>query len=218
MLKQTNYPHIRPELAEYLKSNIFPMYDNCDPAHRIEHINNVIKRSLEFAAAVKNIDPEIVLVAAAYHDIGCAEDRKKHEQISAYVVRNDISLRKFFTKSQIDIIANTVANHRSSAKHERMSVYDEIISAADKPTNISIVVERLWQYRIPMLKNMNLDKIIDDAYEYLCEKYNSGGFDPKGAIFLKNDPTYTSLLKQIGKLCANKATFGAAFRNAALAA
>lgn len=48
MQKQTNEMFVTPELMEYIRTNVFPVYAKNDQAHQMEHIEYVIRRSLLF--------------------------------------------------------------------------------------------------------------------------------------------------------------------------
>lgn len=47
---------IKKNLLQYVEQKIFPIYENNDSGHGINHIKYVIKRSFEFANQFENID------------------------------------------------------------------------------------------------------------------------------------------------------------------
>ena len=61
---------INEDLKKYIEENVFPEYSKNEPAHNIEHIKYVIRRSFKFADTVPNINYNMVYTIAAYHDIG----------------------------------------------------------------------------------------------------------------------------------------------------
>ena len=81
--------NIRNELKEYIESDIFEEYNLNEKGHGIDHIKYVIRRSLEFARTIENINYEMVYVIAAYHDIGHYIDAKNHEIVSAKMLSED---------------------------------------------------------------------------------------------------------------------------------
>ncbi|MEI6054208.1 MAG: phosphohydrolase, partial [Candidatus Saccharibacteria bacterium] len=58
------------DLLEYLKINIFPLYNNNDNGHNLTHLNDVLDRSLKLAPEY-DLDHNMAYTIAAYHDCGC---------------------------------------------------------------------------------------------------------------------------------------------------
>lgn len=79
----------------YIKENIFPIYSKNDKGHNMEHINQVISRSLEFSKSY-NVDDKLCYIAAAYHDLGHHIDKDTHEKISSDMFLSDEFMREFF--------------------------------------------------------------------------------------------------------------------------
>lgn len=113
---------INKDLINYVKSNVFPEYSKNEPAHNINHIKYVIKRSIKFANTIPNINYNIVYAVAAYHDIGHYIDSKKHEIISAEKMFKDENLKKFFSDEELKIIKEAIEDHRASCNHEPRSI------------------------------------------------------------------------------------------------
>lgn len=74
---------LNEQLTEYVENKIFPIYDKNDAGHGIEHIEYVIRRSLEFARQFDHIDLNMVYVIAAFHDLAHHIDKDNHEVLSA---------------------------------------------------------------------------------------------------------------------------------------
>ncbi len=71
----SSFPEIRPEIAEYVIDEIIPRYAAFDPAHREDHAWDVIENSMNLYRRAPEevrgvLDPEIIFVAAACHDLG----------------------------------------------------------------------------------------------------------------------------------------------------
>lgn len=60
---------IDKEIKQYIEDKIFPIQENNESGHGIEHIKYVIKRSLEFAKQFENMNINMIYVIAAFHDI-----------------------------------------------------------------------------------------------------------------------------------------------------
>ena len=83
------------DLVKYIKNNIFPLYKKHDKGHDIDHLNEVISRSLEFAKNY-SVDLDMVYTIAAYHDVGLSKGRENHEQESSKFLKNDKNLLRWF--------------------------------------------------------------------------------------------------------------------------
>lgn len=99
-----NKSNITLQLVNYVEKNIFPQYDLNEASHRINHILNVINKSLNIS---KNytVNLNIVYIIAAYHDIGHHIDKDNHEKISAQMMMEDEQFENF-KKELIDLLNN----------------------------------------------------------------------------------------------------------------
>ena len=94
------------DLINYVESNIMPQYVNNNyGGHGWEHIQDVINRSFELMEKFTlDINPNMVYVIAAYHDIGYRQDPDNHEQVSSEMFLQDKNIHKFFNEEEIKII------------------------------------------------------------------------------------------------------------------
>ena len=166
---------VNPDLREYVTGNIIPRYNKFDAGHATSHVNMVIARALRLAC-LYDVNPDMVFTAAAYHDLGIAEDRKTHNIISARIIREDAALRQWFSPEQIDIIADAAEDHRASLGYEPRTIYGKITAEADRLIFPDMVVERCIQYG--RAKHPELDK--EGQWErvaaHLKEKYVRNGY------------------------------------------
>lgn len=196
---------MRKELKEYVEKNILPEYEKNDEGHRIEHIEDVMKRSLKFASMFSDINEEMVYIIASYHDIGCHIDRKNHEKVSADVLRNDNALKGFFSDDEIEVMAEAVEDHRSSLEYEPRSIYGKIVSFADRRTNVDEALRSTYTYRLKHFPNSTLDEIIEVSREHLIEKFGENGYEREKMYF--EDEEYIKYLDDITKLANDKEAF-----------
>ena len=56
-------------LKEFIRTEILPQYAAFDKAHREDHARMVIEQSLELARH-NDVDEDMVLAIAAYHELG----------------------------------------------------------------------------------------------------------------------------------------------------
>ena len=166
---------VNPDLREYIATNIIPRYSKFDQGHAVSHVTKVIERALGLACRY-DVNPDMVYTAAAYHDLGIAEDRKTHNIISARMIREDSALSQWFTPEQIDIIADAAEDHRASLGYEPRTIYGKITAEADRLIFPDMVVERCIQYG--RAKHPDLDKEAqwERVAAHLEEKYGRNGY------------------------------------------
>jgi uncharacterized protein len=166
---------VSPDLRDYIATNIIPRYSKFDQGHAVSHVTKVMERSLCLACRY-DVNPDMVYTAAAYHDLGIAEDRKTHNIISARMIREDSALSQWFSPEQIDIIADAAEDHRASLGYEPRTIYGKITAEADRLIFPDMVVERCIQYG--RAKHPDLDKEAqwERVAAHLEEKYGRNGY------------------------------------------
>lgn len=189
-------------LRIYIEQNIFPEYEKNDASHQIDHIYNVIKRSMFFAHQAGNVNLDMVYAIAAYHDVKCHVNRDHHEILSAQALREDENLRRFFMKQEIRQMAEAVEDHRLSLGSEPRSIYGKIISSADRNSSIDLVLQRTYNYR---LETHTLEDNIRDSYQYVYDRYKKNTYAEKAMYFF--DPAYDAFLKGVDKLMSDRELF-----------
>lgn len=196
---------INKDLKKYIENNILTKYNNNDRGHGIDHILYVIKRSLKFAQNIDNINLNMVYTIAAYHDIGHSIDAENHETVSAQILKEDKNLRKYFSEEEIIIMSEAVADHRASLESVPRSIYGKIVSSADRNTILEDPLRRTYEYRIKHNPNDSLEKIINDSYEHLLNKFGKKRYAVEKMYF--EDIEYKTFLEELNKLLANKKVF-----------
>ncbi len=164
-----------PSLQAYVEAEILPRYDAFDKAHRRPHVERVIRDALDLAAYYP-VDPAIVYAAAAFHDTGLCADRKTHHLVSGRIIREDPFLPCWFSKDQIETIAQAAEDHRASLDHEPRSLYGRIIAEADRQIEPETIVRRTVQYGFGHYPEMDREAHWQRAQEHLQEKYAEGGY------------------------------------------
>lgn len=196
---------INNDLKKYIENNILTKYNENDKGHGIDHILYVIKRSLKFAQNIDNINLNMVYTIAAYHDIGHSIDAKNHEVISAQILQEDNNLRKYFKEEEIIIMSEAVADHRASLDSDPRSIYGKIVSSADRNTTLEDPLKRTYEYRLKHNPDASLEKIIEDSYEHLLNKFGKNGYAIEKMYF--EDSEYKTFLEELNKLLTNKEEF-----------
>ena len=166
---------VNPNIISYIESEIIPRYDSFDAAHRRNHVEMVIKQSLEIAEHL-DVNPDMVYVIAAYHDTGICEGREHHHEVSARIIKADKNLRRWFTEEQIQTMADAAEDHRASAKHEPRTIYGRIVAEADRFIDPETIVKRTIQYGLDNYPKLSKEQQYERMMQHLHEKYGRNGY------------------------------------------
>ena len=166
---------VREEIVAYVESKVIPAYAAFDKGHREAHARYVIGQAMELAKHY-DVDPEMVYVAAACHDLGLAEDRRTHHLVSGRMVRGDAELRRWFSGEQVETMAQAVEDHRASSDHEPRSVYGRLVAEADRQIVPETVVRRTVQFGMDHYPELDREGHWSRTLEHLQEKYAEGGY------------------------------------------
>lgn len=162
------------QLVEYIESEIIPRYAGFDEAHRVDHARTVIEESMKLAGNDVNID--MVYAIAAYHDTGLCEGREKHHLVSGRIIREDGTLRRWFTEDQIETMAQAAEDHRASSDHEPRSIYGRIVAEADRIIDGETIVRRTIQFGLSHYPELDRQQHWERMCAHLKEKYDYGGY------------------------------------------
>ena len=163
------------ELREYVESRIIPVYDGFDAGHGREHVNAVVAEALRLAGFY-DVNEEMVYAAAAYHDTGLCVDRKTHHLESGRIIREDRELDRWFTREQIEVIAQAAEDHRASSDHEPRTIYGKIIAEADRQIIPESIILRTVQYGFKHYPELDKEGHWARTCEHMAEKYDEGGY------------------------------------------
>ncbi len=162
-------------LREYVEREIIPRYDGFDAGHQRDHVETVINQSMELAHYY-DVDINMVYAIAAYHDTGLVEGRELHHIVSGEIVMADDNLRQWFSKEQIEIIAEAVEDHRASNSAEPRTIYGKIVAEADRIIDQDVIVRRTIQYGMAHYPHLDKDGHYNRFVEHMNEKYAEGGY------------------------------------------
>lgn len=165
---------IREDLQLYISQNILPQYYSFDKAHGMEHIRQVIDKSLSLAEKT-GANREMVYVIAAYHDIGMKVSRKNHGYLSARILEADFYLKKWFSDQSCQIMSQAVEDHSTSLEKEPRSLYGKIIYHADKTLDAEDVIKRAFLFGMVYYRTYTLEQQTERVYQYVNEKYGERG-------------------------------------------
>ena len=163
--------NINEELIKYVEEKIFPEYDKNEKAHGIDHIKYVISRSFELVEENNlDINPNIVYIVAAYHDIAHHIDRENHEKVSADMMYADKNLCRFFTPEELIIIRDAIEDHRASKEGEPRTIYGKIVSSADRNNTVELCLSRTYSYGKKIDPKATDEELFLRAHKVLTKK------------------------------------------------
>ena len=167
--------HINDKLIQYIERGILPRYDFFDAAHRRNHAEEVIARSLALAEHYE-VDINMVYAIAAYHDTGLCEGRDTHHLVSGRIIREDKNLREWFDEEQIEAMAQAAEDHRASSGHEPRAIYGKIVAEADRLITPEKVIRRTIQFGLDHHPELDKEGQYQRFREHLLEKYSDTGY------------------------------------------
>ena len=166
---------IRESLRKYIDSEVIPKYAAFDKAHREDHALTVIERALLMGKQY-DINEEMLLTAAACHDLGLAVDRKTHHLESGRMIREDKRLSEWFSPEQIETIAQAAEDHRASAKTPPRSIYGRLVAEADRLIVPETIIRRTVLFGLSNYPELDKEGHWNRTLEHLHEKYADGGY------------------------------------------
>ena len=166
---------IRESLRNYIDSEVIPKYAAFDKAHREDHALTVIERALSMGKQY-DINEEMLLTAAACHDLGLAVDRKTHHLESGRMIREDKRLSEWFSPEQIETIAQAAEDHRASAKTPPRSIYGCLVAEADRLIVPETIIRRTVLFGLSNYPELDKEGHWNRTLEHLHEKYADGGY------------------------------------------
>ena len=166
---------INDVLRKYIETEILPLYDHFDAAHRRDHADMVISQSIEISRHY-DVDEDMVYAIAAFHDTGLVQGRETHHLVSGKIIRENERLRLWFSDEQIETMAQAAEDHRASSKSEPRSIYGKIVAEADRYIETDQIIERTVQYGLEHYPHLDREAQIIRAEGHLREKYGEEGY------------------------------------------
>jgi len=162
-------------LVDYVEREIIPLYDGFDAGHGRDHVQSVILEALRLSEFYP-VRTDIIYTAAAYHDTGLSGDRKTHHLESGRIIRNDTGLNQWFSRDDIELIAQAAEDHRASSDHEPRSIYGRIVAEADRQIIPESIILRTVQYGLSHYPELDKEGHWQRTCQHMAEKYDEGGY------------------------------------------
>jgi len=166
---------MNPEIQKYVEEVVVPQYDAFDKGHQRDHAKYVIEQAL-YLSQFYDVDEDMILMAAACHDLGLCEDRKTHHIVSGRLIRENAELLRWFSPEQVETIAQAAEDHRASATVAPRTIYGKIIAEADRQIVPMTVIRRTVQYGLSHYPELDKEGHWQRTLDHLHEKYAEGGY------------------------------------------
>ena len=178
-------------MEHYIYNDITSRYADFDAAHREDHVLTVISQALELLERIPSwllehpeeagswntpVDRDMLLAAAACHDLGLVNGRDNHHIDSGKIIREDARLREWFDEEQIETIAQAAEDHRASGKSAPRSIYGMLVAEADRVIDGETIIRRTIQFGFKHYPDLGREGHIERAVSHLREKYGRGGY------------------------------------------
>ena len=164
------------EIMQFVEREIVPRYDSFDAGHNRDHVHTVISQAMTLAQHYPEVDRCLLLIAAAYHDLGLINGREHHHTDSACIIREDSRLRQWFSEDEINTIADAAEDHRASSDHEPRTIYGRIVAEADRIIDTNTIVRRALQYGMKHQPGLDREAQYNRLMDHMREKYDYGGY------------------------------------------
>lgn len=180
---------VNKDLKKYVETQIFPQYSKNDQGHGILHILEVIRRSFVLNKSLKlELDPNIMYVVAASHDLGKYEELEtgeKHAKIAGRRFIQNMNFSRFFSEEERKIIKEAIEDHSSSLEEMPRSNYGKLVSSADRNTSIEMVFIRSFYVGKRKNPEQNMEEYLDYTLNRLRKRYSLE--DSENMFFIDND-------------------------------
>ena len=179
------------EINRYIYEVIVPQYAGFDAAHKEDHVLTVIDQAMKLLDEMHEwvkchaegdpqwkvaVDRDVLKMAAACHDLGLVNGRDRHHLDSGVIIRNDGTLRQWFSEDEIETIAQAAEDHRASGTSEPRSIYGKIVAEADRVINGETIIRRTIQFGFKHYPDLGREGHMQRAVDHLKEKYGRGGY------------------------------------------
>lgn len=182
---------MRSDMKTYIEEVIVPRYSGFDAAHREDHVLTVIRQAMtildglhpwltqqEIADSfwLEPVDGDMLMMAAACHDLGLENGREHHHLDSGRIIRADQRLRQWFSEEQIEVIAQAAEDHRASGRSRPRSIYGMIVAEADRVIDVETIIRRTIQFGLNNYPSLDKEGHLSRAVKHLREKYGRDGY------------------------------------------
>lgn len=167
---------IKPEIVEYVEQEVIPQYAGFDTAHREDHVRMVIEQSLKLAERMPEVNPDMVYVVAAFHDLGLVNGRERHHIGSRKILEANDFIKSHFSEEEIRLMGEAVEDHRASNANAPRNQYGLIVAEADRFIDPETIIRRTIQYGLSHYPELDREGHYQRTIQHLTEKYGPNGY------------------------------------------
>ncbi len=162
-------------VLDYVDKEILPRYDAFDGGHGREHVLRVIGESCNLAKG-QDVRMEMVVLVAAFHDLGLKEGRERHHIVSGEILEKDRFVGENFSAEEVGLMKEAIEDHRASGKNPPRSIYGMIVAEADRDIEPRKIIERTMLYGKGEMPGAGFEELFERSKRHLREKYGEGGY------------------------------------------
>lgn len=167
---------VTTEIIDYVEREIIPRYATFDKAHQENHVRMVIEQSLGLAEHIPSMNPDMVYIIAAFHDLGLINGRENHHRDSRKILEADAFVKSHFTRKQIVTMGRAVEDHRASNQKKPRNGYGLLVAEADRFIEPETIIWRTIQYGLANYPQLDREGHYQRTIEHLHEKYGPQGY------------------------------------------
>lgn len=167
---------VTTEIIDYVEWEIIPRYATFDKAHQENHVRMVIEQSLGLAEHIPSMNPDMVYIIAAFHDLGLINGRENHHRDSRKILEADAFVKSHFTRKQIVTMGRAVEDHRASNQKKPRNGYGLLVAEADRFIEPETIIRRTIQYGLANYPQLDREGHYQRTIEHLHEKYGPQGY------------------------------------------
>ena len=102
--------------------------------------------------------------------------RAIHHITGGKILRADKRLEKWFSRQQIETMAQAVEDHRASASRAPRSLYGKIVAEADRDLLPEVVFRRTVQFGMEHYPEKDMEEQWIRFREHISQKYSASGY------------------------------------------
>lgn len=167
---------VTTEIIDYVEREIIPRYATFGKAHQENHVRMVIEQSLGLAEHIPSMNPDMVYIIAAFHDLGLINGRENHHRDSRKILEADAFVKSHFTRKQIVTMGRAVEDHRASNQKKPRNGYGLLVAEADRFIEPETIIRRTIQYGLANYPQLDREGHYQRTIEHLHEKYGPQGY------------------------------------------
>lgn len=167
---------VNDDIIEYVEGCVMLRYAGFDKAHREDHARMVIEQSLKLAENYPEVNPDMVYVIAAFHDLGLVNGRENHHHDSKKILESDNFIKAHFTTEEIKTMGEAVEDHRASNAQPPRSIYGMIVAEADRFIVPETIIRRTVQYGLSNYPELDREGHYKRTIAHLNDKYGYDGY------------------------------------------